>query len=147
MWKVFSPLRPRQRCNLDTLANSPKEECYSQKPNRTLGHKGGRRFNQVLDLCDQRRQLRQQKHTNIEAGLEYRKVNVISQGKDEGSKGEGESGLEHREGNDVRKQQAALQHSRGSYQDQTQQRKSVVTEDSSGNILTESIIICFEPVD
>ena len=31
--------------------------------------------NEVLDLCDQRRQLRQQKYTSAEAGLGYRKVN------------------------------------------------------------------------
>ena len=30
---------------------------------------------EVLDLCDQRRQLKQQKYTSTEAGLEYRKVN------------------------------------------------------------------------
>ena len=29
----------------------------------------------VLDLCDQRRQLKQQKYTSSEAGLEYRKEN------------------------------------------------------------------------
>ena len=31
--------------------------------------------NEALDLCDQRRQLRQQKFTGTEAGLDYRKVN------------------------------------------------------------------------
>ena len=31
--------------------------------------------NEVLDLCDQRRQLRQQKQTSAEAELEYREVN------------------------------------------------------------------------
>ena len=31
--------------------------------------------NEVLDLCDQRRQLKQQKYTSTEAGLEYRKMN------------------------------------------------------------------------
>ena len=31
--------------------------------------------NEVLDLCDQRRQLEQQKYTSTEAGLQYRKVN------------------------------------------------------------------------
>ena len=30
---------------------------------------------EVLELCDRRRQLRQQKHTSTEAGLEYSKVN------------------------------------------------------------------------
>ena len=30
--------------------------------------------NEVPDLCDQRRQLKQQKYTRTEAGLEYRKV-------------------------------------------------------------------------
>ena len=31
--------------------------------------------NEVLDLCDQRRQLKRQKYTSTEAGLKYRKVN------------------------------------------------------------------------
>ena len=31
--------------------------------------------NDVLNLCNQRQQLKQQKYTNTEAGLEYRKVN------------------------------------------------------------------------
>ena len=31
--------------------------------------------NEVLDLCDQRRQPKQQKYTSTEAGLKYRKVN------------------------------------------------------------------------
>ena len=30
--------------------------------------------NEVLDLCNQKRQLKQQQYTNTEAGLEYRKV-------------------------------------------------------------------------
>ena len=30
--------------------------------------------NEVLDLCDERRQLKQQKYTSTEAGPEYRKV-------------------------------------------------------------------------
>ena len=31
--------------------------------------------NEVLDLCDQRRQLKQQKYTNTETGLEHNQVN------------------------------------------------------------------------
>ena len=31
--------------------------------------------NEVLDLCDQRWQLKQQQYTSTEIGLEYRKVN------------------------------------------------------------------------
>ena len=31
--------------------------------------------NEVLDLCDQRRQLKQQKYTNTETGLEHTQVN------------------------------------------------------------------------
>ena len=30
--------------------------------------------NEVLELCDQRRQMKLQKYTSTEAGLEYRKV-------------------------------------------------------------------------
>ena len=31
--------------------------------------------NEVLDLCDQRRQLKQQKYANTETGLEHKQVN------------------------------------------------------------------------
>ena len=40
--------------------------------------------NEVLDLCNQRQQLRQQKYTNSEAGLEYKKVNREARKKIEG---------------------------------------------------------------
>ena len=67
-------------CVLDsdvgTLANSLKEtllpaaeEVLSrQEVDSTLSQK------EVWDLCDQRRQLKQQKYTSTEAGPEYRKV-------------------------------------------------------------------------
>ena len=43
--------------------------------------------NEVLDLCNQKRQLKQQQYTSTEAGLEYRKVRgKKSQKEDEGSK-------------------------------------------------------------
>ena len=41
----------------------------TEEENSTVGHKLG------LDLCDQTRQLKQEKYTSNEAGLEYRKVN------------------------------------------------------------------------
>ena len=63
--------------NVDTLANSLKEVLLSTAK-RSLGDR--RKIqpwvkNHALNLCDQRRQLKQQKYTSIEAGLEYRKVN------------------------------------------------------------------------
>ena len=43
--------------------------------------------NELLDLCDQRRQLKQQKYTNTEAALESGKKELRSLEEDEGSKG------------------------------------------------------------
>ena len=62
--------------DVDTPANSLKETLLSaaeevlsrQAVDSTLSQK------EVWDLCDQRRQLKQQKYTSTEAGPEYRKV-------------------------------------------------------------------------
>ena len=77
--------------------------------------------NEVLDLCDQRRQLKQQKYTSTEAGQECGKVNREVRRKMKAAKEEWIYGAvqEHREGNDVRKQQGGLKHPQGSHQDQT----------------------------
>ena len=44
--------------------------------------------NEVLGLCDQRPQLKQQKYTSTEAGLEYRRVNREIREKMEAAKDE-----------------------------------------------------------
>ena len=77
--------------------------------------------NELLDLCDQRRQLKQQKYTNTEAALESGKKELRSLEEDEGSKGRVDQGAvqEYREGNNVRKQQTGLRHPQGSHQNQT----------------------------
>ena len=43
---------------------------------------------EVLDLCDRKRQLRRQKHTSTEALLKYRKVNRVARKKMKAEKGE-----------------------------------------------------------
>ena len=65
--------------DVDTIANSLKEGLLSTAE-EVLGRQRKniqpRVTNEVLDLCDPRRQLKQQKCTrSTEAGLEYRNVN------------------------------------------------------------------------
>ena len=76
--------------------------------------------NKVMDLGDQRRQLKQHKYTSTEAELEYRKVNREVRKK---MKAEKEAWIEKQckniEGSDVRKQQRGQQHHQGSHQDPT----------------------------
>ena len=64
--------------DVDTLANSLQEVLHSAAE-ELLGRqrKTIQRWvtNEAMDLCDQRRRLRQQKYTSTETGLEYRKVN------------------------------------------------------------------------
>ena len=64
--------------DVDTLAHSLKEVLLStaEEVLGTLRKKIQLWVtNEVLDLCDQRQQLKEQKHTSTEAGLEYRKIN------------------------------------------------------------------------
>ena len=78
--------------NADTLANSLKEGLFSTAE-EVLGRQGKKIqpwvTNEVLDLCHQRQQPKQQKYTSTEAGLEYRKVNREVRKKGRGSKGKG----------------------------------------------------------
>ena len=64
--------------DVDTLANSLKEGLPSTSE-EIFGRQRKKIEHQVtyevLDLCNQRRHLKQQKYTSTEAGLEYRKVN------------------------------------------------------------------------
>ena len=97
--------------------------------------------NEVLDLCDQRRQLKQQKYTSTEAGQEYRKVNKVAKKKMTAAKEEWpeeqgkntEKGMMSRNSKEAYNTLKALT--------KTQQYKSAVIEDSRGNILTESIAV------
>ena len=78
-------------------------------------------INMVLDLCDQRRQLKQQEYTSTEAGLECRKVTreVRKKMKSANEEWIEEQGQEHTKGNDVRKLHGGLKHTQGSHQDPT----------------------------
>ena len=63
---------------MDTFANSLKEVLLSTAEEvigRQRKKTQPRVTNEVLGLCDQRPQLKQQKYTSTEAGPEYRKVN------------------------------------------------------------------------
>ena len=76
--------------DVDTLVNSLKEGLLLTAE-EVLGRRRKKIqlwvTQEVLDLCDQRWQLKQQKHTGTEAGLKYRKVNGEVRKKMEGSKG------------------------------------------------------------
>ena len=70
--------------------------------------------NEVVDLCDQRRQLKLKKYTNTEAGLEYRKVNIEARKKMKEAKEECiEEQCQNTEGNNIKKQQRGLEHPQG----------------------------------
>ena len=64
--------------DVDTIANSLKEGLLLTAE-EVLGRQKKKIqpwvTNEVLGLCDQRRQLKQQRHTRTEAGLRHRKVN------------------------------------------------------------------------
>ena len=71
-------------------------------------------------LCDHRRQLKQQKYTSTEAGLEYRKMNrevirKMKAAKEEWSEEQGKNTENGKSGNSKR----GLQHPPGSHQDPT----------------------------
>ena len=97
--------------------------------------------NEVLDLCNQRQQLKQQKYMSAEAGLEYRKVNTEVRKKMEAAKEKRrekkcmniEKGMMSGNNEEAYNTLKALT--------QTQQRKSSVIEDSCENILTESKVL------
>ena len=97
--------------------------------------------NKVLDLCDQRLQLKQKKHTSTEAGLEYRKVNREVRKKKNAAK---EEWIEEQCKNIEKVMMSG--NSKKAYNTlkaltKTQQHKSAITEDSSGNILMESTAV------
>ena len=127
--------------DIDTLANSLKEGLLSTAKGVLRRQK--KRIqpwvtNEVLDLYDQRWQLKQQMYTSTEPALEYRKVNREVRKKMKTTKEERteeqcknmEKGM--MSGNSMEAYGALRALTR------TQQHKSAVVEDSSGNILTES---------
>ena len=93
--------------------------------------------NEVLDLCNQRWQLKQQKCTSTEAGLEYRKVrNKMKAAKEEWIEKQCkniEKGMMPGKRKEAYSTLRTLT--------KTQQHKSAVIEDSSENILTESTAV------
>ena len=118
--------------DVDTLANN-FENGFSQRLKRSLGDR--------LSLCDPRRQLKQQKYTSREAGLRYIKVNREVRKKMTAAK---EEWTEERCKNAEKEMVSG--NSKEAYNTpmaltKTQQRKSAVIEDSSGNILMESTAV------
>ena len=94
--------------------------------------------NEVLDLCDQTRQLKQEKCTSNEAGLEYRKVNR-EVGKN--VKVAKEEWIENQCENIKKRMMSG--NNKEAYTTikaliKTQQHESAVIEESTGNIPTES---------
>ena len=76
--------------NVDTRANSLKEVLLSTAEEVLMGQRKKIQpwvTNEVLELCNQRRQLKQQKCTSTQAGLQYRKNEQRSQEEDEANKG------------------------------------------------------------
>ena len=88
-------------------------------------------------MCNQRRQLKQQKYTSSEAGLEYRKVrNKMKAAKEEWIEKQCkniEKGMMPGKRKEAYSTLRTLT--------KTQQHKSAVIEDSSENILTESTAV------
>ena len=97
--------------------------------------------NEILDLCDQRRQMKQQMYESTEAGLEYRKVNREVRKKMKVARKEWTEKQcknlekEMKSGNNKEAYNTLKALTKG------QQHKSAVIEDSSRNILTESTAI------
>ena len=97
--------------------------------------------NEFLDLCDQRRRLKQQKYTSTEAGVEYRKVNWGVRKKMKAAK---ERWIEEQ----CKNVEKGIMSGNGKKAwntikafTKTQRHKSAVIEGSSGNILTEGIAV------
>ena len=132
------------RTDGDTLANSLKEGLL-QTAEEVLGRQRKKIqpwvTNEVLDLCDQRRQLKQKQYTSTEVELEYRKVNREVRKKMKAAKEEWtgeqckniEKEMMSRNSNKAYNTLKAIT--------KTRQHKSAVIEDRIGNILTESTAI------
>ena len=94
--------------------------------------------NEVLDLCDQRLQLKQQKYTGTEAGLECRKVDREVRKKMKAAK---EGWIEKHCKKGMMSGNSKKAYNTLKALSKTQQHKSAATKDSSGNILMESTAV------
>ena len=99
--------------------------------------------NEVVDLCDQRRQLRQEKYISTEAGLEYGKVNREVRKKMKIAKEEWteEQCKNIEKGMMSGNIKEAYKYNTLKALTITQQHNSAVIDYSSGNILTESTAV------
>ena len=129
--------------NTNTLANSLKEVLFSTAK-EVLGRQRKKIqpwvTNKVLDQCDKKLQLKQQKYTSTEAGLEYRKVNREVRKKMKAAKEE----WTEEQSKNIEK--GMSENSKEAYNTlkvltKTQQHKSAVFKDSSANILMESTAV------
>ena len=98
----------------------------------------------VLDLCDQRRQLKQQKYTSTDAGQEYRKLDREVRKKMKAAKEEKEEWIKGQHKDiEVGLMSGSSKEAYNTFKalTKTQQRKSAAIKDSSGSILTESTAV------
>ena len=129
--------------NTNTLANSLEEVLFSTAE-EVLGRQRKKIqpwvTNKVLDQCDQKWQLKQQKYASTEAGLGYRKVNRDVRKKMKAAKEEWteeqsknmEKGMSENSKEACNTLKALTK---------TQQHKSAVVKDSSAYILMESTAV------
>ena len=132
--------------DVDTLANSLKQMLLSTAE-EVLWRQRKKILpwvtNEVVDLCDQRRQLRQEKYISTEAGLEYGKVNREVRKKMKIAKEEWteEQCKNIEKGMMSGNIKEAYKYNTLKALTITQQHNSAVIDYSSGNILTESTAV------
>ena len=128
--------------DIHSFANTKKKGGYSQQLSLGRQRKKIQPWvtNEVLNLFDQRRQLKQQKYTSTEAGLEYINVNREVGKKMKAAKEEWteEQCKNAEKGMMSRNNKESYNALRGLTK--TQLHKSAVFEESSGNILMESTL-------
>ena len=136
--------------NTNTLANSLEEVLFSTAE-EVLGRQRKKIqpwvTNEVLDQCNQKWQLKQQKYTSTESGLEYRKVNrevsekmkaAMEEWTEEQCKNV-EKGMMSGNSKEAYNTLKALT--------KIQQRKLAVVKDSSANILMESTAVLNQSIE
>ena len=96
--------------------------------------------NEVMNLCDQRQQLTRQKYTSTGAGIEYRNVNREVRKRKTANEEYTEEQCKNTEKGMISGNNKEAYNTIQALT-KTQQHKSAVTEDSSGNILTESTAV------
>ena len=136
---MFTTIKLHFHSDVDTLANSLKEGLLSTAE-EVLGRQRKKIqslvTNSILDLCEQRWQLKQQKYTSAEAGLEYRKVSREVRKMMKSAK---EEWIEEQCKNIEKRMMSG--NSKKAFNTlkaltKTQHHKAAITEDNSGNILT-----------